>query len=359
MKKIFICSAIFVLFALVVSTSVSGNFANAGFLENSTVNVTIRLTPDARREITVHAEIPITGVSEDIGILGSANIQVNISSPSPTSLQLTANCSITFTQPVDQNMDVQLAQIALTYSTMPSVVNSYLPEFLGLENLGDRFPRLADLQLENASVTSFNWQNPTLSAGANITIQSEIFENQQLRDKLPISISGNLNISATEIRLRIEGSNANANGWIELNVANNTQFNNTLTIDAFLSLPSEVIGELVNPNVGLDLPLGNLENTLANLENMFEGVHITATLIVPDGSNIENLQAGYTQDGNSYTWSGENATKAIADVITGQPLANVSYRYVPPSSSTWLILAVLIAIIVPIAIAGIILWRRR
>jgi hypothetical protein len=120
-----------------------------------------------------------------------------------------------------------------------------------------------------------------------------------------------------------------------------------------------VIGELVNPNVGLDLPLGNLENTLANLENMFEGVHITTTLIVPDGSNIENLQAGYTQGGNSYTWSGENAMKAIADVITGQPLANVSYKYVPPSSNTWLILAVLVAIIVPIAIAGIILWRRR
>jgi hypothetical protein len=354
MKKIFICSTIFVLFALVVCTGAS-NFANAGPLENVTVNITIRLTPDARREITVHAEMPIPNVSENIGLLSSANIQVNISSPGPTSLQLTANCSITFTQPVDQNMDVQLAQIALTYSTMPSVVNSYLQELLGpyMENLGDRFSGLADLQLENISVTSFNWQSPTLSAGMSMTFSGAIFENQKLRDKLPISISGNLNISATEIRLRIEGSNANANGWIELNAANNT-----LTIDAFLSLPSEVIGELVNPNVGLDLPLGNLENTLANLENTFEGVHITTTLIVPDGSNIENLQEGYTQDGNSYTWSGENAMKAIADVITGQPLANVSYKYVPPSS-TWLILAVLIAIIVPIATAGIILWRRR
>jgi hypothetical protein len=120
-----------------------------------------------------------------------------------------------------------------------------------------------------------------------------------------------------------------------------------------------VIEELVNPNVGLDLPLGNLENTFANLENMFEGVHITTTLIVPDGSNIENLQAGYTRDGNSYTWSDENATKAIADVITGQPLANVSYKYVPPSSYTLLIVAALLAIIVPIAIAAVILKRRR
>ena len=139
MKKIFICSAIFVLFALVVSTGVSEISQTQGPMENVTVNITIRLTPDARREITVHAEMPIPNVSENIGILSSANFQVNISSPNPTSLQLTANCSVTFTQPVDQNMDVQLAQIALTYSTMPSVVNSYLQQLLGsfIENLGN------------------------------------------------------------------------------------------------------------------------------------------------------------------------------------------------------------------------------
>jgi hypothetical protein len=356
MKKIFVISVIFVLFALVMPICVSGISANGWNPEDVNINITIELTPDAHRNITIHAEIPTTFSSGGFDVLNNASVQLDILSPAPGQLQVTGSCSVTFTQPVDQNMDVQLAQIALTYSTMPSVVNSYLQELLGpyMENLGDRFSGLADLQLENISVTSFNWQSPTLSAGMSMTFSGAIFENQKLRDKLPISISGNLNISATEIRLRIEGSNANANGWIELNAANNT-----LTIDAFLSLPSEVIGELVNPNVGLDLPLGNLENTLANLENTFEGVHITTTLIVPDGSNIENLQAGYTQGGNSYTWSGENAMKAIADVITGQPLANVSYKYVPPSSYTLLIVAALLAIIVPIAIAAVILKRRR
>ena len=356
MKKISVISVIFVLFALVMPICVSGISANGWNPEDVNINITIELTPDAHRNITVHAEIPTTFSSEGFDVLNNASVQLDILSPAPGQLQVTGSCSVTFNQPVDSSTENILSQIATAYLMSPSMLDSMLQQFLEnyIATTQDTYPVPVAFQLENVSITSFSWQNPTLSASANITIQSEIFENQQLRDKLPISISGNLNISATEIRLRIEGSNANANGWIELNVANNT-----LTIDAFLSLPSEVIGELVNPNVGLDLPLGNLENTLANLENMFEGIHITTTLIVPDGSNIENLQAGYTQDGNSYTWSGENAMKAIADVITGQPLANVSYEYVPPSSNTWLIIVALIAIIVPIAIAGIILWRRR
>jgi hypothetical protein len=345
MKKIVICSAIFVLFALVVSTSVSGNFAKAGPMENATVNITITLTPDARREINVHAEMPIPNVSENMGLLSSANIQVNISSPDPRSLQLTGNCSVTFTQPVDQNLDVQLAQIALTYSTMPSVANSYLPEFLGLENLGDRFPGLADLQLENASVTSFNWQNPTLSAGISMTFSGTIFENQKLRDELPINLRGDINVTSTEARLRIDGNSENYNGWVEI-----VATTETLTIDGFISSPLNVVGENVEANVGLNLP--------TNIESLLEGTDTTVTLIVPDGTNIENLLPGSTQERNSYTWKRDNGASLIMDIAAGQPLASVSYKYVPPAS-TWLIIAALIAIVVPIIVATIILKFKR
>jgi hypothetical protein len=346
MKKIVICSAIFVLFALVVSTSVSGNFAKAGPMENATVNITITLTPDARREINVHAEMPIPNVSENMGLLSSANIQVNISSPDPRSLQLTGNCSVTFTQPVDQNLDVQLAQIALTYSTMPSVANSYLPEFLGLENLGDRFPGLADLQLENIYITSFNWQTPTLSAGMSMTLSGAIFENQQLRDELPISLRGDINISSTTARFRIDGNSKNYNGWVEI-----VATPDTLKIDGFISSPLSVIGENVETSIGLDLPF--------NMGDLLEGTDTTVTLIVPEGTNIENMMPSFTQEGSSYTWKSDNGASLIMDIAAGQPLANVSYKYVPPSSYTLLIVAALLAIIVPIAIAAVILKRRR
>jgi hypothetical protein len=348
MKKIFICSVIFVLFALVVSTSVSENFANAGFLENSTVNVTIRLTPDARREITVHAEIPITGVSEDIGLLSSANIQVDISSPDSRSLQMTGNASVTLTQPVSQDLDVQLAQIALTYSMMPSVVNSNLQQILVsfMENLGDEFLGLADLQLENASVTSFNWQSPTLSAGVSMTFSGTIFDNQQLRDELPITLRGDINVSSTTVSLRLDGNSRNYNGWVEIVAALDT-----LTIDGFISSPLSMIGENVETSIGTNLPF--------NIGDLLEGTDTTVTLIVPEGANIEDTMPGFTQEGSSYTWKNDNGASLIMDIAAGQPLADVSYKYVPPSSYTLLIVATLLAIIVPIAIAAVILKRRR
>jgi len=348
MKKIFICSAIFVLFVLVVSTSVSGNFAKAGPLENATVNITIELTPDARREITVHAEMPTTSFNVNLALLSSANVQVNISSPSPRSLRVTSSGSVTLTQPVDPDIDVQITQLALAYSTAPGILNSYLQQIVGsyIENLGDRSPELADLQLENISITNFNWQSPTLSAGLNMTFGSAIFENQQLRDKLPINLSGSINVSSTMIRLRLDGNSENVNGWIDVVVTPDT-----MRMDAFISLPSDVIGENVEPGLELNLPV--------DIENLFEGADVTVALILPEGASIENLLPGFTQSGSSYTWAGDNGISAIRDIVTGQPLADVSYKYAPPSSSTWLIIAVLIAIIVPIAIAGIILWRRR
>jgi len=262
-------------------------------------------------------------------------------------LQLTANCSVTFTQPVDQNMDVQLAQIALTYSTMPNVVNSYLQEILGpyMENLGDRFSGLADLQLENISVTSFNWQSPTLSAGMSMTFSGTIFENQKLRDELPINLNGNINVSQTTATLRIDGNSENYNGWVEIVAAPET-----LTIDGFISSPLTVVGENVEADVGLNLP--------ANIESLLEGTDTTVTLILPEGTNVNEMMPGFTKEGNSYTWKRDNGASLIVDMAGGQPLASVSYEYVPPLS-TWLIIAGLIAIIVPIAIATVIMWRRH
>jgi len=347
MKRIFVCSAIFALFALAACTSVSENFANAGAMENATVDITIRLTPDARREITVHAEIPIPDVIESIGFLSSATAQVNISSPDPTSLQLTANCSVTFTQPVDQNTDMMLAEIALMYSMTPSIIDSQLQQFIGpfIENFSDELPELSDLQLENVSVTSFNWQSPTLTAGASMTLSGTIFDNQKLRDELPISLNENINISQTTATLRVDGSSKNYNGWIEI-----VATTETLTIDGFISSSLTVVGENVEADIGLDLP--------ADVGNLLDGTNTTVTLIVPEGTSIEDMMPGFTQEGSSYTWERDNGASLIVDITAGQPLARVSYTYVPPSSA-WLIIAALIAIIVPIAVAGIILWRRR
>jgi hypothetical protein len=344
MKKIFTYAAILVLLALVTSGIAS---SAAGPLENATANIKIELTPDARREVTVHAEIPITGIIENIGFLNSASIQVDISSPDHRLLQIAGNASVTFTEPVDQNLDVQLAEIALTYSSMPNVVNSYLQQLLAsyIENFGDQFFGSTDLQLENACVTSFSWQSPTLSAGVSMTFSSTVFENQQLRDELPISIRGNINITSTSARLRVEGNSTNYNGWVEI-----VATADTLTIDGFISSPLEVTGENVRTDIGLNLS--------KNMGNLLEGTNTTVTLVVPEDANVQDLLPGFTQEGNNYTWQSENGASLIADIAAGRPLASVSYKYVPPSS-TWLIMAVLIVIVTSIASAGIILWRRR
>jgi len=214
-----------------------------------------------------------------------------------------------------------------------------------MENLGDRFLGLADLQLENASVTSFNWQSPTLSAGISMTFSGTIFENQKLRDELPINLNGNINVSQNTVRLRIDGNSENYNGWVEIVASTET-----LTIDGFISSPLEVTGENVETDIGLNLP--------GSIGNLLEGTDTTVTLIVPEGANIQDLMPGSTQEGNSYTWKRDNGASLVMDIAAGQPLASISYKYVPPTS-TWLILAAIIAIIVPIAIAAVILWRRR
>lgn len=340
--------------------------------ENTKIDVIIELRPDGRGHIEVSARgPPVREVMEGLAQvpITGASLSIGISSPSSGRLDIEADGSITLRGKIIENLPPE-AQLALHIT--PEQVNLMLNQFKG-KRLSEIFaelrradfgmpelpPELAEIKIEDFSCTKFSWSEPKLAAAFSLKLSGMVFENEEILGELPIGIDASLSTSATGMTLTIGLDGKKVDGGLELVLAaDRTAFHLDTTFD-----PPKV-GDRVQ--WGLRTPEMWMIRNLADLNlvdevkfwEKLENSDFTLTLRVPSGAAV-SLPSGYSQVGDTYTWSGDEAVDALGQVLTGQAEISVEYGYTPHAEFPWLAVGVLIAVIIAAAIVVITLRARR
>jgi hypothetical protein len=276
---------------------------------------------------TLEATVP----GEGFGNLpiASADVNIEISSPSSGQLKIDLSGNVTFPEDMLSNLPPELATIT------PENINLMLQQFQGqyitdlLEGFSGMFGgeielplplEIADLRLDNISCTEFSWNSPTLNAGFTATLSGSIFEEEKLRAELPATIDISFDGGENSISLLISGDSTN---W---------EFNMTLDITAtdgtwHIILSIEVDGVLpefeekglksleIPPEFQNLLENQHLDEALENLENLSENLDISFELKVPEGTDVSGLPGGYDYSDGTYTWTGGNAVSALGSIV--------------------------------------------
>jgi len=327
-------------------------------IENVNVEITIEARSDGNCHIEVSAEgPPIEGIEEGLEELpvtqGSLNIKVE--SPTPGQLDIMVDVSATFRQPVDPEISTQITEMVAAYAMMPDMVNSMLLQQAqsALENTKeDMPPELQDLEVSDLRVTKLTWSESRLEAGLSATLSSNVYENKELRAKLPVNIDATLSVSATRLTLTIELEGQKAEGSLEIVLATDET---TLDLDATFELP-RVEGRV---HWGLEVPEAEMIPGLEDMLGEFlEKNNFALTLKVPTDATVSGLPSDYSQVGNTYTWSGDNAADALDLVLTGGVQGNVTYGYKPPAEFPWLVVGALVVVVVVVVVVAAALRKR-
>jgi hypothetical protein len=182
---------------------------------------------------------------------------------------------------------------------------------------------IADVRIEDFTCTKFSWREPTLSAGFSATLSGTIFENQELRDELPVTIEVVFDVSKTAMNFGIEFSSRTADGG----------FGMILTPEK-ISLKFEGSFELLRVENEVQwefLPEAQMICTpeeVEELKELLEKNNIELTLKLPADAIVADLPSGYAQIGPTYTWSSDVVPDALASQLTGEVLPNITYAYV-------------------------------
>jgi len=297
----------------------------------------MELLPDARSHVTANAEarfkagvLPIT----------SGNLNISVSSSGSRQLKFEVSGDATFTEEGLAELPEEERTILSTINA--DIINAYIAQFgLEGENLSNALSKIpglepvelptgaADIKIEKINFNKFSWKDLKIEAGLSTTISGSEFENKFNLD-LDIHVTGEDNT-------------------MDIN----------LTFDGYFDLPREgdtVRWNLQTPNME-NIP--ELENL--NLENLGEFLNqydVNFTLKVPSGASVSGLPPGYSQNGDNYTWSGNNAADALNLVLTGESQANITYGYKPSAGFPWLVVGVLIAVFVVAGVAVVVIKRR-
>lgn len=325
--------------------------------ENMDVNIALELKSDGRCYFNVKIEGPSPSLPTLPRLGGSFDFDV--SSPSSGLLAVATEGNVNLSEEIlTDEFNMGLAAIIGMYTSMPDALNSILRQ--GIENAlqqakeaGQLLSNLADLTVQEARITKLQWDRPKLTAGLSITMRATLFENQKLRDELPLKIDGSLDISATAINLTIEFSSRKTNGDLGLTV---TAQRMTFELDGSLELPK--VGE----NVQFEIPETQAmiePEQLEELRAILGKNDVTLSLKVPADAEVTGLPPGSTQADSTYTWSGEGAADAIASIATGQAKTGITYKYKPPAPSAPWVLVAIVAVIVAVAGAAVVVLRRR
>ncbi len=299
-------------------------------IENMDVDITLELLPDARCHVTVSAEaqfemgeFPITS--------GSLNLRVSSPSLKQIKFDVTGNVTIT-----EASLDMLPDEISVMLSMMNvdmindsiaslEIEGKYLYEILGAVELP---PEAADIKIEEIRCTKLSWREPTIEAGLTTTLSGSVFEKK-------VDLSLDINITAEDNTMTIE-----------------------LTLNGYFDLPKvggNVQWSFETPEIGT---IPGLEYfALENLGESFAQYNTDFTLKVPENASVSGLPLGYSQTGNTYTWSGGNAADALNTVLAGETQPNIVYGYEAPPESPLLTVGILVVIIVAI-VAAIVLIRR-
>jgi len=336
------------------------------------VDITLELLPDARCHVTVGAEaqfemegwgdLPITN--------GSAGL--DISSPKSGELKFDVSGSVTFSESgldaIPEEISMMNADMINSLIVLAGIEGQSLSEILPgiwtmIPGVGETEipPEVEDIVIESLRFTKFSWSEPKLEADLTTTLSGSIFESEELRDELPVTIDGSIDMSETSISLTVEASSETVEFTLGFNLTTeDTTAVMELTFDGYFKLP--VVGDQVQFGLevpGMDIP--GLESFI-NLENLGELLAqygIDFTLKVPEDASVGGLPPGYSQAGNVYTWSGVNVAGALDMVLTGGVQPNITYGHeAPPSEFPWLVVGVLVVVIVAIAATVVVLRRR-
>jgi len=305
--------------------------------ENADIDITLELLSDARCHVTVSVVTQFE--MEELGNLPitNGNVNLEISSPSSGQLKFDATGSVTFTEAAlaqEEFMMLNMMNVGMINSELSQIEGKYLSEILG--EVVELPPEAADIKIERISCTKFSWSEPTLEAGLTATLSGSVFENEELRDKLPIEFTLNINLTAEDNTVVME-----------------------LTFDGYFKLPR------VGNNVQWDFEAPEMENipglenlSLENLGELLKQYDIDFTLKVPSDASVSGLPPGCFQEGNTYTWSDDNAADALDLVLTGKVQGNVTYGYKPPAEFPWLVVGALVVVVVVVVVVAVALRRR-
>jgi hypothetical protein len=327
-------------------------------IENAKVDITIEARSDGKCHFEVRAEGPPmegleTGLAELPVTGGSLNI--GISSPTLGQLCTVIGGSATFRQPMDSEIIAQVTQIVEAYTMMPDTTNSMLLQQAqsALKNAKDSLPpELQDLEISDMRITKLVWSQPELEAGLSITLGGDMFENEELRTELPINIDVTLSVSTTKLTLDAELNGKNVDGRLKIVLSTEQT---TLDLDITFELPrvdDRIHWDLKVPETGM---IAGLENVLGGF---IEKNELTLTLKVPADASVSDLPPGYTQEGSTYSWSGDSAVGAFDKVLRGEAKSGITYGYNPPAEFPWLVVGALVVVAVVVAVAVIALRRR-
>ena len=183
------------------------------------------------------------------------------------------------------------------------------------------------MKIKSLTCTKFSWEEPTLSAGFSVTLSGTIFENQELRDEMPITIDGTLEVSKTTMSMGVNFHTKTADGGFGM-IATAEKI--SLWFEGSFELPrvdNEVRWEFF-PEAQTIYGAEQVEDLKALLKKN----NIKLTLKAPPEAEVSGLPSGYTQDGSTYAWFGTQAADALATQATGtvSPDITYTYVYVPP-----------------------------
>ena len=373
-KKLFVGLSLCAITALLISTTCvkAQELPDLSSIENMDVDITLELLPDARCHVTVgvEAQFEMEGWGDLPITNGSAGLE--ISSPNSGQLKFDMSGSVTFSESgvaeIPEEISAMNAEMINGLIVLAGIEGQSLSEILpgfwtmipGAEEI-EMPPEMEDIVIEDLRCTKLSWRELTIEAGLTTTLSGSIFEDEELRDKLPITIDGSIDISETSISLTMEASSETVEFTLGVNLtAGDTTAVMELTLDGYFDLPrvgDDVRWSFEIPEIGT---IPGLENfALENLGELLEQYDIDFTLKVPEDASVSGLPSGYSQAEDTYTWSGVDAAGALGTVLTGEAQPDITYEYeAPPSEFPLLVVGVLVVAIVAIAAAALVLRRR-
>ncbi len=316
-------------------------------IENMDLDITLELLPDARCHVTASAETQFEGMGLSELPITSGSVELEIYSPSSGQLKLDVDASATLSE---SELDEIISMIDA------EVIDNLLSGIEG-QSLSDLLSGVLptapeeDIVIEELRCTKFSWNEPTIEVGLTTTLSGSVLDDQMLRDELPITVNVSIDISGASTNVSIDVNSETVEFTLEINLTTeDTTTTMELTLDGYFKLP--VVDDQVQ--WGFELP----EIVPTTLGGSFEQYDTDFTLKVPDDASVSGLPPGYSQTGDTYTWSGGAAAEALNTVLAGEAQPDIVYGYeAPPSEFPWLTVGILVVVIVAIA-AAIVLIRR-
>ena len=232
--------------------------------------------------------------------------------------------------PFDESQKTQISMGVAGYKLSPSTVNEQvkqqLQEMLGTHNIN----------VTDVNISSLNWDSESskLSFSLSMTLQSsEIL--QFLSSELPIKLTTKGSGSGPAAIKSAEGAaqmsldallKATSKTWaVDFQATiSGTEASGNLSVE--FELRSDPYGFVTKSENIVVVNFGKLQEILPSpLSRPGDIPGFTLTLVVPPGSQIDNLPTGYSKSGNTYVWEGSKGVDALTDLANGYSGTRIEY----------------------------------